>query len=199
MTEKKERRESNTPFRHDLTEEEKDLGGFLAELQQAEGGASPPAPSAGSEADDREEQKPEPPAEEKPAPPRAPSPMSRYDELRNARGVSMEKDDLCVYTDFSSVIGKIHAAQQTIEGLRRDFPDILPERSFDTWIGNLKETQMVMMREFHALRNGRREKKYDKRCICVRCFSVFLVPLPADGLCDECRAAAQDAPKPEEK
>lgn len=47
---------------------------------------------------------------------------------------------------------------------------------------------MVMLKEFHALRHGQQQKKYDKRNICCGCHSVFMVPLPADGMCDECRA-----------
>lgn len=190
MTRKDDQPSNNPSFRQDLDAGHDDLSNYLSELQEAEGGApSPePAPDQPASGQSREEEPAQapPPAADPPPPSSA---MSRYDELRRARGVSMEKNDLSIYTDFSTVIGKIHAAQQTIEELRKDFPETFPERSYDTWIGNLKETQMIMMREFHSLRNGRKEKKYDKRCVCVKCHTVFMFPLPDDGICDECRAA----------
>ncbi|MCC5875725.1 MAG: hypothetical protein JJU11_05860 [Candidatus Sumerlaeia bacterium] len=177
------------PFRHEIpANEESDLSAFLGELGEDAGepaAATPPQKNT-KESAVPTEPPPAPTDAEQPAKPEAP--MSRYDQIRNTRGVSMEKEDLELFSEFSKVIGKIHAAQQTIEGLRDAHPELVPERHFNTWISNLKETHMVMMKEFYALRNGLKEKKYDKRCICIKCNTVFMVPLPADGICDECRA-----------
>lgn len=176
------------PFRHEIrTGEGDELSSYLDEIGEGAGEPAEPA-SPPEEKDAAPPAAPPPPAAEPPAPAKSDAPMSRYDQIRNTRGISMEKEDLALFSEFSGVIGKIHAAQQTIEKLRTAHPDLVSERHFNTWISNLKETHMVMMKEFHALRNGLKEKKYDARCICKKCNSVFLVPLPADGMCDECRA-----------
>jgi hypothetical protein len=159
-------------FRNDISADDSDdLSKFLAQLGEDTGGRVEPTP----------------------APPTTPPPpqpsLSRYDELRRVKGVRMEKSDLTLFSDLSVVLGKVNAAQRTVEALREKHPDLVDERIYNTWVTNLKETQMIMLREFHALRNGLKEKKYDKRCICTKCNAVFLVPLP-DGVCDECRSAS---------
>lgn len=193
-------RKGNQPFRQDLTpEDSQDLSSYLAQLGEGAGAAAAPDEEKEEEPQATPEPPPPPPpqvASETPAPSETPeksTPLSRYDEIRQKRGVSMEKEDLALFSEFSVVIGKIHAAQRTIEKLREAHPDLVAERIYNTWISNLKDTHMIMMREFHSLRNGLKEKKYDKRCICVKCNTVFLVPLPADGICDECRSSKRQA------
>jgi len=159
-------------FRSDIAADDSmDLSKFLAQLGEEPGGRVEPTPQK--------------------APPPAPEPaLSRYDELRRLKGVRMEKTDLTIFSDLSVVLGKVNAAQRTVETLRAKHPELVDERIYNTWVTNLKETQMIMLREFHALRNGLKEKKYDKRCICTKCNAVFLVPLP-DGICDECRSVSK--------
>lgn len=114
---------------------------------------------------------------------------SRYDEIRKTPTLKMESGDLSVMVEFSEIIARVNTAGKAISTLRKAHPNLFPERLYKTWTDNLKETSTVMMREFHNMRNGRQQKKYDKRCICSVCHSVFMVPLGADQTCDACRAA----------
>ena len=114
---------------------------------------------------------------------------SRYDEIRKTPTLKMESGDLSVMVAFSEVIAKVNTAGKAINTLRKSHPDLFPERLYKTWTDNLKETSTVMMKEFHNMRNGRQQKKYDKRCVCSVCHSVFMVPLGADQTCDACKAA----------
>ncbi|MCC6547391.1 hypothetical protein IT570_09510 [Candidatus Sumerlaeota bacterium] len=117
------------------------------------------------------------------------SAMSRYDELRRAPTLKMQSADLGVIVAFSDLIAKVNVAGKAINDLKRAHPDFFPDRLFKTWTDNLKETSTVMMKELHEMRNGRQQKKYDKRCICKACHGVFMVSLGADQLCDACKAA----------
>lgn len=55
---------------------------------------------------------------------------------------------------------------------------------------HLRDNQNILLREFNGLQQGgRANKTYDKRYVCSKCSSVFMMPLP-DGLCDECRVKA---------
>lgn len=124
--------------------------------------------------------------------------LSRYEELCRQRSVTLGQEDLSVFTDFGEMIGAITAAQRAVEHFRKKHHGAVPERFCNLWETNLKEANGVLMKEFHALRHGRQEKKYDPRCVCRGCHAVFMVPLPAGGLCDECRAAQAPRPVAEE-
>ncbi|MEO8376044.1 MAG: hypothetical protein ABI579_00100 [Candidatus Sumerlaeota bacterium] len=117
------------------------------------------------------------------------SSTSRYDEIRKSSSMKMGAADLTVIVAFSDLIAKVNFAGKAINELRRQHPDFFPDRLFKTWTDNLKETSTVMMKELHAMRNGRQQKKYDKRCICSECSGVFMVPLGPDQTCDACKAA----------
>ncbi len=117
--------------------------------------------------------------------------LARYEELCKRTSVKMQAEDLETLSAYSKVIGSVSNAELKLRQLVESYPDELPEHLKKTCANNLKETVMVMLNEFHQLRNGRRQKKYDKRHVCQKCHSVFLVPLPKDGICDECRAEAE--------
>lgn len=114
---------------------------------------------------------------------------SRYEQLAKQSSMQLEQGDMQVLMQFSSVIAKVNEAGQALNKLRERHGEELPPHIINGLRENLKETSTVMLKELHALRNGRQQKKYDKRCICRLCHSVFMVPLPPDGICDECRAA----------
>lgn len=116
-------------------------------------------------------------------------PLSKYELLCRTPSMKMEKGDLKVWTEFSVVIGKVSAAAAALERLRTRVPSMKDNRSCRTCADNLKETSIVMMKEFHSLRNGRAAKKYDATHVCAECHMVFMVPLPEDGICDACRGA----------
>lgn len=128
---------------------------------------------------------------ETPPPGSAPKqrPLSRYEEMIRAPSLTMNKEDINAITEFSEMIAKVNAAQRSLEKLRTAHPELFNERMYSGWTANLKETGMIMLKEFHALRNGRQQKKYDKRFVCSKCHSVFMVPLPPEGLCDECKGS----------
>ena len=115
-------------------------------------------------------------------------PLTRYEQLCRQKSVIIESDDVEIMTEFSEIISHVNEIARMVEKLEKEYPDYVPQRFIDMWSQNLKETSMVMLKEFHALRHGKEQKKYDKRNICCGCHSVFMVPLPADGMCDECRA-----------
>jgi hypothetical protein len=121
-------------------------------------------------------------------------PMTRYEELCRKPSMSLEAGDVSVMTDLSEIIARVNEAARYVERLQKEHPNFMPERFLNLWINNLRDTSQVMMREFHALRNGRQQKKYDKRCICAKCNGVFLTVLPG-GVCDECRASKRSAPR----
>lgn len=168
------------PFRIDINDDAGDWMSALNDLEkeQEKSASSEPPP-------------PEAPAPEKPTP--APDrPLTKYEELCRAPSMNVAKEDLSVISQFSAVIASVNDAGRSIDGLRKSFPHAVEERHFSTWSENLKMTATTMMREFHALRNGRQQKKYDKRCVCEKCHSVFMVALPGN-ICDECRA--QEVPR----
>jgi hypothetical protein len=129
---------------------------------------------------------PAPAAEPAAAPAR---PLTRYEELLRTKGTTLDKGDLSVYAELSNLAAAVHCISRSIASLREHHPHLFSDRHYDTWIDSLKETHTTMLKEIHALRNGRLEKKYDKRFVCARCHAVFMVALPEDGLCDECRGA----------
>ncbi len=113
---------------------------------------------------------------------------ARYEELCNKPSMKIERADMMVMSEFSDIIGDINKLGKILTRLRDKYPEYLRLRQHQTCIDNLKETSQVMLHEFHNLRHGRSEKKYDKRYVCVNCHQVFMVPLPPDRVCDECRA-----------
>ncbi len=125
-------------------------------------------------------------------------PMTRYEQLCKLPSMPMEQDDKKVMVEFSGVIAKVNEAGKAFSQLRHQFPELIPPHLQSALRENLRETSTVMLRELHNMRNGRQQKKYDNRYICKRCHSVFMIPLPSDRLCDECRASdtATAAPKP---
>lgn len=124
-----------------------------------------------------------------PAPDCTPArPLTRYEQLCRQRSVSIESNDVEIMTELSEIISHVNEIARLIERLDKEYNGYVPQRFVDMWSQNLKETSMVMLKEFHALRNGQQQKKYDRRNVCCCCHSVFMVALPADGLCDECRA-----------
>ncbi len=128
------------------------------------------------------------PAERKPLPTRRPSPnMSRYEELCKKPSMTIKREDLKVIDELSEILGSVNTALRMLQGFEKTYEHNIPKQKFRLWEENLKDTAMIMYREFHALRNGKQQKTYDKRCICTCCHGVFMVPLP-DGLCDECRS-----------
>lgn len=114
--------------------------------------------------------------------------MSRYEQLCKLPSMQMERGDMDVMLEFSEIISKVNATGRLLTKLRENHPYALPPHIMQTLRDNLKETSTVMLRELHIMRNGREKKKYEKRFVCKCCHSVFMVPLPGDGICDECRA-----------
>jgi len=153
----------------------------FAELEQEAKGGPPvgatPSPAVPSPAA----------ANQTPAPDAAP--RSRYEELCRTPSMKIEKGDLSVLTEFSRIIANVQQLSRHIDAMKGDYPDVLPERFYNTWADNMKETSMVMLKEFHAMRHGRQQKKYDARHVCSRCQSVFMMALPSDNVCDACRGA----------
>ncbi len=117
--------------------------------------------------------------------------LARYEELCKRSSVKIKPEDLAVLSEYSKVIGAVSTAELRLRQLVETYPDRLPEHLKKTCANNLKETVMVMLNEFHQLRNGASQKKYDKRQVCRKCHNVFLVALPKDGICDECRAEGE--------
>lgn len=115
--------------------------------------------------------------------------LARYEELCKKTSVRMQREDLDLFSQFSTVIGAVSEAENKLRQVFEKYPERVSERQQKTCTNNMKETVMVMLNEFHQLRNGRSQKKYDKRNVCVKCHNVFMEPLPKDGICDECRAA----------
>jgi hypothetical protein len=196
--------DNNKPFRINLTETPGEGGEWakaLADLQSDAHEVAPATPGstpiahAGTEPTPRQNDTPAtpaPPVGIAPPTPLADSterPLSKYEELIRTPSMKMEKADLGVITEFSQVIGAVNVAARALDDLDKRHPDQIPERMINLCRDNLRETGQVMLRELQALRHGRVQKKYDKRCVCVQCHSVFMVPLPADGICDACRAS----------
>jgi len=116
-------------------------------------------------------------------------PLSKYEEMCRARSLTIASADVNVITQFSQVIAALNDALRAAEKLPVTHPNVMPERMTSLIRDNLRECAQTMMKELHAMRNGRVQKKYDKRNVCCECHTVFLVPLPADNVCDACRAA----------
>lgn len=112
----------------------------------------------------------------------------RYQELCREPSMNIQKADMMVMSEFSDIIAEVNKAGKDLTRLRSEFEGVIQPRILNTCVENLKETATVMLREFHNMRHGRQEKKYDKRYVCVNCHQVFMVPLPGDRICDECRA-----------
>lgn len=180
-------------FRIDLTSDEDvskaDWDTLMQELETVGKELAPP----GDEAEEAEA--PPSPAVTQPEPQEVETPAttpetarSRYEELCRTPSMKMEAGDLEAMTRLSEVIGKINEALRNVEKLEEaDTAGEFPERFTKLWTQNLKDTVTVLMKEFHALRHGRYQKKYDKKFICKECHGVFMAPLPG-GICDECRA-----------
>lgn len=115
-------------------------------------------------------------------------PMTRYEQLCKLPSMQMERADMDVMVEFSEVIALVNKAGRSATKLRDNHPYALPEHITNMIRNNLKETATVMLRELHIMRNGRAKKTYEKKFVCKSCHSVFMVPLPGDGICDECRA-----------
>jgi len=122
-------------------------------------------------------------------PPSVDRPLSKYEQLCKAPSMSMEKADMKVLMEFSDIIARVNTAGKALKELREKFPDALPPRIGQVLHDNMKETSTVMLRELQQMRNGRQQKKYEKKYICAQCHSVFMVPLTGEGICDECRAS----------
>ncbi|MDX2176127.1 MAG: hypothetical protein SF028_06620 [Candidatus Sumerlaeia bacterium] len=137
---------------------------------------------------------PAPPAEPTPAPAptlRAGEPNSRYDQIRRTPGMQVKTEDVKILDELSTILGYVNSASAALAKFTKDHPTLVAPNISYLWQDNLKETSTVMLREFHALRNGRLAKSYDKRNVCTKCHTVYMSPLP-DGICDECRSNTGD-------
>lgn len=175
MGEKEKRKQDNTPIPTVKSEQNARPATPREEPQKQDAPAPAPAPE--------------------PASPRHPS-MKRYEELTKKKSIALGDGDIDVISEFCAIIGKVNELRRHVQNLENNHPDYVPERFIKLWQSNLRETSEVMMKEFHELRNGRKEKKYNAKHICKKCHSVFLMPLPG-GVCDECRAAAVTKPRSE--
>jgi hypothetical protein len=117
-------------------------------------------------------------------------PLTKYEELCRTRSLTIGKADVGVIAEFSQVIAAMNEVQRQLDKVLKTHPEHIPERLANLVRENMRESAQTMLKELHAMRNGRVQKKYDKRCICTVCHSVFLVPLPADNICDACRASS---------
>lgn len=114
--------------------------------------------------------------------------MKRYDEMRKRKSVTVRGEDIKVMEEMSEVICTVNTATSLLEEFRKKYGEAITEQKYNGWRNTLRDTSMIMLKEFHALRNGRQAKTYDKRNICSVCHTVFMEPLPADRICDECRS-----------
>lgn len=142
----------------------------IEELERSEGAAKAP----------RDESTPRPSAES----------MARYDALRKKKSIVMKGEDIRVMEEMSDVVCTVNTATALLEEFRKQYGEAISEEKYNGWRNTLRDTSMVMLKEFHALRNGRQAKVYDKRNICSVCNTVFMQALPADRICDECRSRA---------
>ncbi len=163
----------------------------LEELEGSDEGAAAskpreeaPAPPAPKPAADNT---PIPIASEKPV--REERPLTKYEELCKKRSVTMGREDLDVFTELSDMLCSVNESLAEFQKVIGEHPELIQKHIAKTCEDNLKDTAAVMFKEFHALRNGRMNKTYDPKCVCKQCHTVYMVPLPGDGLCDECRAA----------
>ncbi len=121
---------------------------------------------------------------------------SRYEEVIRRKSLKVEKADVHVMMEFSSIIAKVNEAGKTITKIRDQYPDEIPTHLSNGIRDNIKETATVMLKEFQAMRHGRTQKKYDKKYVCKKCHSVFMVPLGKEGICDECKASQTSSSAP---
>lgn len=190
-----EKMESDSPFGREIKLETGDSASdwmaLLSELRgtKEEGGEPEEQREKGGEVK-LEESKPPVEMEEKE------KRRSRYEELCRTPSISMKQTDMLVMSEFSEIIGQVNKAGKALNTLRKQHPGLVQDRLAETCVENLKETSQVMLREFHSMRHGREQKKYDKRCVCVNCHGVFMTPLPSDRICDECRAGQTPSAAP---
>jgi hypothetical protein len=118
--------------------------------------------------------------------PRRPD-MSKYEALCKKPSIALKGGDIRVMDEMSEVLCGVNVANALIGKFAAKHPGAIDPARIERWENNLRDTATVMYREFHALRNGRMKKTYDKRHVCTECHAVFMVPLP-EGICDECRS-----------
>lgn len=121
--------------------------------------------------------------------PARPTELSLYDQIRKKAAApkpTITADDLRTLDELAEILASVNGALTLLDGFEKHHPESVPERTRAGWRHNLKETSAIMLREFHTLRHGKRNKTYDPRCVCTMCHTVALYPLP-EGLCDECR------------
>lgn len=141
----------------------------------AMGGKAPPAP--------------------KPAPaptPRTPPPtptkegLSRYEQLCKTPSMQVKSKDYKVIDEFSDILSNVNTALNALKKFETEHPYLVAPNVFRIVEDALKESSTILFREFHNLRNGVKQKTYERKYVCSECHSVFMVPLP-DNVCDECR------------
>ena len=106
----------------------------------------------------------------------------------------MKRDDLDVFGELSEIMSSVNSALNRLQVFQRKHPYLVAPNILRHWEENLRETSTLMTREFHALRNGKDNKTYDKRCVCNICHTVYMEPLPEDGICDGVCTAFTDTP-----
>ncbi|MBI1292566.1 hypothetical protein GC173_15215 [bacterium] len=117
-------------------------------------------------------------------------PLTKYEEMCRAKSLNIGAADVKVIAEFSQIIAAVNEATRMLDRLEKTYPDQLPDRLLTLIRENLRDSTQTMLKELHAMRNGRVQKKYDKKYVCCECHTVFLVPLPADNVCDACRASS---------
>ncbi|CAN5465144.1 hypothetical protein BH09SUM1_BH09SUM1_29600 [soil metagenome] len=184
------------PFRIEIkadpAEGAQDWQSAMAEFEEKEKpkrpvAAKPTAPPPPTRASERPKLTPDDVATRDDAPVSQARPMTRYEELCKTPSMKIEKADISVITDFSLLIGRVNEIGRDLLKLQKDAPEMFQERFYRTWHDNVKETSVIMLKELHALRNGRQQKKYDKKYVCSKCHSVFMAALGPDLLCDACK------------
>jgi hypothetical protein len=119
--------------------------------------------------------------------------MARYEALCKKPSIALKGGDIRVIDEMSEILCSVNVASALIGKFVQKHPQAVAEDRIARWENTLRDIATVMYREFHALRNGRTKKTYDKRYVCSTCHSVFMAPLPG-GMCDECRSRAAARP-----
>jgi hypothetical protein len=115
--------------------------------------------------------------------------------------MSLDKDlkkyeTLLVINELSEIIKNHTTALSRVDLLAEEYEGIITPNEIDALRNHLRDNQNILLREFNGLQQGGRTKKvYDKRYVCTKCHSVFLMPL-TNGMCDQCRSKGEPAPYP---
>lgn len=152
---------------------------------KAQAPAAAPAPAAPPAAE--EAGNPAPAATPPPAPEREKR-LSRYEELCKKPSMIVKDEDAATMDELSEILSSVNSALNQLKKFEKKHPYLIAPNVFRHWEDSLKETATIMYREFHNMRNGKEKKVYDKKYVCLRCKSVFMMPLPM-GICDECRSS----------